>query len=64
MSWESEFKRKCYVEVDGYYVWWPDKPLNGFLNAWALRQMAAWLDEMNAEWDKQVQSDPLIGERP
>lgn len=60
MTWESEFKRKCYQEVDGYFVWGPDKPINGYLDSGALRQMADWLDEMNRPWDAIVQGDPSI----
>lgn len=58
---ETEFKKKCYQEVDGYYVFYSDKPFNGFLDSGALKQMAAWLDEMNADWDKQVRAYPKIG---
>lgn len=63
IEWHERFRSECYREVDGYFVWWPNGPLNGFHDSDSLRQMADWLDEMNAEWDKIVQSDPAIGGR-
>src|SRR5271166_1131228 len=52
----SKVAKDIYMENDGYYVYWP-KENNGFWESWALRIVADLLDEMNAEWDKQVQAD-------
>jgi hypothetical protein len=49
----SAIKRDEIVkDVDGYFYWWPSKP--GYVDAAALRAIAAHLDKINADWDKQV----------
>lgn len=41
---------------DGYWDWYPDlKP--GYIPAWILHSIANKLDELNKEWDEQVQRD-------
>jgi len=39
---------------DGYKAWWPLHG-SGYLLASDLRIIADYLDELNADWDKQVQ---------
>jgi hypothetical protein len=44
------------MDVDGYFYFWPEDN-NG---AWAshhLRELANKLDELNKEWDKQVEKE-------
>ena len=43
---------KCYREVDGYYVFWPDG--DGFYNAWYLKKIAECLDVLNEEIEKRL----------
>lgn len=40
-------------EVDGYFYFWFDRS-GGFLPAWVLREIAEFLDLINAEWDAVV----------
>lgn len=47
------------VEVDGYYYYWPTTR-GGFVDAHFLRQIADKLDELNKDWDAQVQADLSI----
>ena len=42
-------------DVDGYYYWWP-LTRTGAWQAYALREIADLLDEMNADWDAEVQA--------
>lgn len=42
------------MDVDGYYVWWPDKSLYGSWDAYGLRAIAERLDEMNKDWDEKI----------
>ena len=47
---------EIYKEVDGYYVYQPDKA-NGCWESYAMRTIADMLDEMNKEWDEQVKKE-------
>lgn len=42
---------------DGYWVWWPEEGILGFLESWALRVIADELDKRNEDWDKKIQED-------
>lgn len=42
-----------YQEVDGYYVFVPE--MNGAWSSHYLREIADFLDNLNAEWDAEVQ---------
>ena len=54
-------ERKEFVTLeDGYVYYWPEGSPHGAFPAVALRLLADELDRRNAEWDKQVQSDPAI----
>lgn len=52
---EHTIKESICLE-DGYRVWWPDK-VGGYLNSDTLRLMADTLDELNKEWNDQVEKD-------
>lgn len=41
--------------VDGYYNFWPRLKHNGYWSAHVLRALADKLDELNADWNKQLQ---------
>ena len=36
---------RCYREIDGYYVFWPDDA--GFFDSWSLKEIAKCLDVLN-----------------
>ena len=49
------------MKEDGYYDYWPLPSRNyGCLPAYILRAMADALDDLNEEWDAQVQMDLAI----
>ena len=48
------------LDVDGYYHFYDNKELDGFVDAWVLRGIADQLDELNAKWDEQVKNDLSI----
>lgn len=41
---------------DGYWDWYPDLA-PGYIPSWVLRTLADKLDDINKDWDKQVQID-------
>jgi len=44
---------ELYKEIDGYYVYWPiDR--KGFWSSVPMRIIADKLDELNADWDREV----------
>lgn len=43
---------ELYMEVDGYFVFLPLR--KGFISAWMLHEIAKKLDELNKDWDNQV----------
>lgn len=43
---------ELYMEVDGYFVF--DYFGTGYLGSWILHQVAKKLDELNKDWDNQV----------
>ncbi len=47
---------------DGYYAWWPewDNSACGYISELDLLAIYNILKELNAEWDKIIQSDPNI----
>ena len=51
-------RKRCLSEIetgeDGYKCWWPPQPC-GYLNATDLRIIADYLDELNKDWDEEVQ---------
>jgi hypothetical protein len=40
---------------DGFFYYWPNRP--GAFSAHHLRQLADALDKMNADWQKQIETD-------
>lgn len=38
---------------DGLYYWWPEN-LNGYLPSYLLRELADKLDELNRDWEKEI----------
>lgn len=52
-------RKEIYQEVDGFYVWWPDKSPYGFLASCHLRILADELDRLNAPWQEQINKDFL-----
>lgn len=53
-------KEEFFLDVDGYFYWWPDGSPNGHLAAHHLRQLADELDRRNKEWDDVVKNDLTI----
>lgn len=51
------FVGECIYGDDGYYYWWPNKKLSGFVSAEYLRELADILDNLNKDWDEQVRKD-------
>jgi hypothetical protein len=51
-------RKRCLSDIetgdDGYKCWWPLHG-SGSLNAIDLRIIADYLDELNKEWDEEVQ---------
>lgn len=47
------------VGDDGYYAWWPERG-DGYIDSWILRELADKLDDLNKEWNDQVQNDTTI----
>lgn len=43
-----------YVEVDGFWVFVPDRSRGGFVEAWFLRALADKLDSLNADWQANI----------
>ena len=43
---------KCHLEVDGYYVFWPDE--DGYFESWVLKDIARCLDILNEEIEKRL----------
>lgn len=39
---------------DGFYQWWPDKNFSGYLSVWFLRAVADILDDLNRDWQSQL----------
>jgi hypothetical protein len=46
-----------YMELDGYYVWLPSRPLIGYLDGTFLRLLADKIAELNASWDAEVRRE-------
>lgn len=46
-----------YQEVDGFWVFWQEEALSGFWSQHVLRQLADKLEELNADWDRQLHED-------
>lgn len=42
------------VNDDGFYVYWPSREVNGYLDEYSLLSIFAHLNKLNREWDKQV----------
>lgn len=47
---------QIYREVDGYFVFAPNDR-GGFFDAQSLRAIADYLDQLNKDWDAQIQED-------
>ena len=41
---------------DGFWDWWPE-PRPGYIPAWVLHAIANKLDEINKDWDAQVNNN-------
>lgn len=51
----ERIKKACETRTeDGYHVFWPDA--HGFFTAHDLREIAQYLDDLNADWDKRVRN--------
>lgn len=50
--------KELEVMEDGYKVWWPLHG-SGYLNSFDLRVIADYLDELNKDWDTQI--DETLG---
>lgn len=49
----SKCNRDIVTDVDGFKKWWP--PGMGYLTSDDLRIIADYLDELNKDWDEEVQ---------
>lgn len=62
-DYREKFIKACesdlIKDVDGFVKFWPQKA--GCLEAHHLRMLADELDKRNADWQKQIDSDPTIG---
>jgi len=47
------------MDVDGYFYFWPEDN-NGAWSSYHLREVANKLDELNKEWDKQVEKESKL----
>lgn len=54
LFWGEKYIGNIYPDVDGYYKWWPDSDLRGFMDTYFLRKIADFLENENGEWDKVV----------
>jgi len=46
------------MKEDGYYDWYPSFPsTSGYIPSWVLRAISDKLDELNKDWDEQVEFD-------
>lgn len=54
-------RQDIYQEVDGFWVWSPNKTEGGFLNEYALTALTGYLKAKNAAWDWEINNDPAIG---
>ena len=43
-----------YREIDGYYVFEPNRERGGFYSEWYLQKLLELLTELNLEWDAKV----------
>jgi len=41
-------------EVDGFYVWYPNRKQYGFWSAYVLRDLADILDDLNKDYEKEI----------
>ena len=48
------------IEVDGFYVFYPDKTSVGFWNENLLMYVLLQLRRLNLEWDTKLRTDPLV----
>lgn len=48
-----EAEKAIIQDVDGFYVYWPESG-GGFLNEYALRGLADYLEEKNKPWTDQI----------
>lgn len=54
---------EAVLNTDGYYVFFPDTSRGGYWDAAVMRHVIGVLDEINREWDEQVNSDETISRR-
>lgn len=48
------------MKEDGFYDYWPVLGKQGYFPAYMLRAMADALDDLNKDWDSQIQNDPVL----
>jgi len=45
------------MDVDGFYKWWPQQPVNGYLDSDFMQLIVDKLNELNAEYKEQLEKD-------
>ena len=55
----TKFGGSLIIDEAGFYVWLPPTELHGYIPVWVLQDIANKLNELNAEWQKQVEQDIL-----
>lgn len=53
----GKFAGELNFDEAGFYVWYPPEVLYGYIPSWVLRSISDKLDELNAEWEKQLNED-------
>ncbi len=46
-----------FAKEDGFYDWWPEKSNGGYIPAWILRELADTLDELNKDWQEEIEAN-------
>lgn len=45
------------IDEAGFYNWLPPQPLHGLIPSWILQSLANKLNELNAEWQEEIERD-------
>lgn len=48
---------RLLMDVDGFFYYWPSMNLSGCYASYILHEIADTLDELNREWEEQLERD-------
>ncbi len=48
------FCGEILVKEDGFYDFWPNMNRNGYWDSWVMRSIADKLDELNKQWQENI----------